>query len=48
METDAFFCQLFKQLPQTPFELIDVPVSRAKSYRFDSVGVKKSLRINGH
>jgi hypothetical protein len=24
METDSFFYQLFKQLPQTLFELIDV------------------------
>lgn len=47
METDSFFCQLFKQLPQTLFELIDLPPARAKEYRFDSVEVKKSLRIDG-
>jgi predicted transposase/invertase (TIGR01784 family) len=47
METDSFFCQLFKQLPQTLFELIDLPAARAKEYRFDSVEVKKSLRIDG-
>ena len=47
METDAFFCQLFKQLPQTLFELIELPAARAKSYRFDSVELKKSFRIDG-
>jgi predicted transposase/invertase (TIGR01784 family) len=47
METDAFFCQLFKQLPQTLFHLIDLPAARAKSYRFDSVELKKSFRIDG-
>ncbi len=47
METDAFFCQLFKQLPQTLFQLIDLPAARVKSYRFDSVELKKSLRIDG-
>src|ERR1700676_5296694 len=47
METDAFFCQLFKQLPETLFELIDQPAARAKSYRFDSVELKKAFRIDG-
>jgi predicted transposase/invertase (TIGR01784 family) len=47
METDAFFCRLFKQLPQTLFQLIDLPAARAKSYRFDSVELKKSFRIDG-
>src|ERR1700730_11631339 len=47
METDAFFCQLFKQLPETLFELIDLPAARAKSYRFDSVELKKAFRIDG-
>ncbi len=47
METDSFFCRLFKQLPQTLFELIGQPAARAKSYRFDSVEVKKSFRIDG-
>ena len=47
MESDSFFCQLFKQLPQTLFELIDLPATRADSYRFDSVEVKKSFRIDG-
>jgi predicted transposase/invertase (TIGR01784 family) len=47
METDSFFCQLFKQLPQTLFELIGQPSERARSYHFDSVEIKKSLRIDG-
>jgi predicted transposase/invertase (TIGR01784 family) len=47
METDSFFCQLFKQLPQTLFELLELPATRAKSYRFDSVEVKKSFRMDG-
>lgn len=47
MESDSFFCQLFKQLPQTLFELIDLPAARADAYRFDSVEVKKSFRIDG-
>ena len=38
---------MFKQLPQTLFELIDLPAARAKSYRFDSVEVKKAFRIDG-
>ena len=47
METDSFFCRLFKQLPQTLFELLELPVLQAKSYRFDAVEVKKSFRIDG-
>ena len=47
MESDSFFCQLFKQLPQTLFEALDLPAVLAKSYRFDSVEVKKSFRIDG-
>src|SRR5262245_17901700 len=47
METDSFFCQLLKQLPETLFELLGLPGERAKSYRFDSVEVKKSFRIDG-
>src|SRR5262245_47508897 len=47
MESDSFFFKLFKRLPQTLFELLDMPAGRAKSYRFDSVEVKKSLRIDG-
>ena len=47
METDSFFCQLFKQLPETLFQLIGLPGERALAYRFDSVEIKKSLRIDG-
>lgn len=47
METDSFFCQLFKLAPQTLFELIGQPPERAQSYRFDSVEIKKSFRIDG-
>lgn len=35
METDSFFCQLFKQLPETLFQLIGLPGERASAYRFD-------------
>jgi predicted transposase/invertase (TIGR01784 family) len=47
METDSFFWQLFKQLPQTLFELIGQPGERARDYHFDSVEIKKSFRIDG-
>jgi predicted transposase/invertase (TIGR01784 family) len=47
METDSFFCQLLKQLPNTLFELLGLPTDQARAYRFDSVEVKKSLRIDG-
>jgi predicted transposase/invertase (TIGR01784 family) len=47
METDSFFCQLLKQLPQTLFELLGLPGERARDYEFDSVEIKKSLRIDG-
>jgi predicted transposase/invertase (TIGR01784 family) len=47
METDSFFCQLFKHLPQTLFELLGLPAAQARAYRFDSVEVKKSFRIDG-
>ena len=47
METDAFFYQLFNQLPQTLFELLGLPAARAKAYRFDSVELKKAYRIDG-
>jgi predicted transposase/invertase (TIGR01784 family) len=47
METDSFFCHLLKQLPETLFELLDLPPERALAYRFDSVEVKKSFRIDG-
>jgi predicted transposase/invertase (TIGR01784 family) len=47
METDAFFYRLLKYLPQTFFELLALPPDRSRSYRFDSVELKKSLRIDG-
>jgi predicted transposase YdaD len=47
METDSFFWKLLKQLPQTLFELLGLPPQRARRYRFDSVEVKKSFRIDG-
>ena len=47
METDSFFCQLLKQMPQTLFELLGLPAKQARGYRFDSVEVKKSFRIDG-
>jgi predicted transposase/invertase (TIGR01784 family) len=34
-------------LPQTLFELLGLPSEQAKAYRFDSVEIKKSLRIDG-
>ncbi len=47
METDSFFWTLLKQLPQTLFELLGLPPQLARRYRFDSVEVKKSFRIDG-
>ena len=47
METDSFFCQLLKQLPETLFELLGLPPARAAAYQFNSVEVKKSFRIDG-
>ena len=47
METDSFFYQLLKQLPETLFELLELPAEWALAYRFDSVELKKSLRIDG-
>ncbi len=47
METDSFFCQLLKQLPETLFELLGLPPELATHYRFDSVELKKSFRIDG-
>src|SRR5947209_8748641 len=47
METDSFFCQLLQQLPETLFDLLGLPLTQAAQYRFDSVELKKSLRIDG-
>jgi predicted transposase/invertase (TIGR01784 family) len=47
MESDSFFWQLFKLLPDTLFALLGQPTSAAASYRFDAVEVKKSYRLDG-
>jgi len=47
METDSFFYHLLKTLPRTLFDLLGLPASLARSYRFDSVEVKKAYRIDG-
>ena len=47
METDTFFYQLEKKLPGTVFELVGLPAELARAYRFDSVELKKSLRLDG-
>jgi predicted transposase/invertase (TIGR01784 family) len=47
METDSFFCQLLQRLPETLFELLGLPGEQARDYVFDSVEIKKSLRIDG-
>jgi predicted transposase YdaD len=47
METDSFFYQLLKQLPETLFALVGQPLSRVAEYRFDALEVKKSYRLDG-
>jgi len=47
METDSFFWQLLKQLPETLFALLGLPIERANAYRFDAVEIKKSYRLDG-
>jgi hypothetical protein len=47
METDSFFWQLLKQLPETLFALLGLPAEAAAAYRFDSVEIKKSYRLDG-
>jgi predicted transposase YdaD len=47
MRTDTYFYRLFKQLPETYFELIGLPSELARRYRFDSVELKKSYRVDG-
>jgi predicted transposase/invertase (TIGR01784 family) len=47
METDSFFWQLLKQLPETLFALLGLPTAQAADYRFDSVEIKKSYRLDG-
>jgi predicted transposase/invertase (TIGR01784 family) len=47
METDSFFWQLLKKLPDTLFALLGLPPDRAANYRFDAVEIKKSYRLDG-
>lgn len=47
METDSFFWQLLKQLPETLFALLGLPADAAAAYRFDSVEIEKSYRLDG-
>jgi predicted transposase/invertase (TIGR01784 family) len=47
METDSFFYQLLKQLPETLFALLGQPLARVADYRFDALEVKKSYRLDG-
>jgi predicted transposase/invertase (TIGR01784 family) len=47
METDSFFWQLLKELPDTLFVLLGLPVSKAAAYRFDAVELKKTHRLDG-
>lgn len=47
MESDSFFWQLLAKLPETLFALLGLPASRAADYRFESVEVKKSYRLDG-
>ena len=47
MESDSFFWQLLAKLPETLFALLGLPASRAAEYRFESVEVKKSYRLDG-
>jgi predicted transposase YdaD len=47
METDSFFFQLLKQLPETLFALLGEPLTRVADYRFDALEVKKSYRLDG-
>jgi predicted transposase/invertase (TIGR01784 family) len=47
METDSFFYQLLKQLPETLFALLGQPLTQVADYRFDAVEVKKSYRLDG-
>jgi predicted transposase/invertase (TIGR01784 family) len=48
MKTDTIFYQLFQSFPSIFFELIQLPISEANNYRFDSVEVKQlSFRLDG-
>ena len=47
METDSFFWQLLTKLPDTLFALLGLPIPRPGTYRFSSVELKQSYRIDG-
>ncbi len=48
MKTDSIFYRLFKELPDSFFEMIGQPASEASAYRFESVEVKDTAyRIDG-
>ena len=48
MKTDTIFYQLFQSFPSIFFELIQLPITEANNYRFDSVEVKQlSFRLDG-
>ena len=47
METDSFFWQLLKKLPETLFALLNQPIEWAANYRFDALEIKKSYRLDG-
>jgi hypothetical protein len=44
METDSFFYQLLKQLPETLFALLGEPLTRVADYRFDALEVNWGTR----
>src|SRR5258707_497329 len=47
MESDSFFYQFLKELPETLFELIGEPPSRVAHYQFSALELKKSYRLDG-
>lgn len=48
MRTDALFHRLFRDLPETFFELLNLPPEEARHYRLDAVELKETaLRIDG-
>lgn len=48
MKTDPLFYRLFKDLPETFFELVGQPVSEARHYRFEALELKQAaIRLDG-
>ncbi|MFW6359774.1 MAG: Rpn family recombination-promoting nuclease/putative transposase [Chroococcales cyanobacterium] len=48
MKTDSLFYRLFKELPSSFFELIELPSSQANIYQFESIELKQTaFRIDG-